>query len=217
MKQFIIGIFILLLGAPGITAQEVDSTQFLFRNFENALIYYKDGRIFQVPINYNLLTGYFLFKDKNDNDQLKSFAEPKMVELIKIGERVFLPTEKGATEIIQVDPPFHVQYRGKIRNEEKLGAYGVRSATSAIATYSSIETDGVSHRLQTEKEILAGVYQLYRIVVNKKKKSFSTEKQFLKIYPKRKDILKQYIDENKIDFHSVDQVLQLFNYAESLK
>lgn len=217
MKQFIIGIFILLLGAPGITAQEIDSTQFLFRNFENALIYYKDGRIFQVPLNYNLLTGYFLFKDKNDNDQLKSFAEPDMVKLIKIGDRVFLPTEKGATEIIQVDPPFHVQYRGKIRNEEKLGAYGIRSATSAIDTYSSVESGGVSHRLQTEKEVLAGVYKLYRVVVNKKKKSFSSEKQFLKIYPKQKEFLQQYIDENKIDFDSVDQVLRLFNYAESLK
>lgn len=215
MKQVIIGILILLWGAMGITAQ-VDSTQFLFQNFENALIYYKDGRLFQVPLNYNLLTGFFLFKDKNDNDQLKSFAEPDMVELIKIGDRVFLPTERGATEIIQVDPPFHVQYKGKIRNEEKMGAYGMRSATSAIATYSSIQADGVSHRLQTEKEFLAGIYKLYRIVVNKKKKSFSSEKQFLKIYSKQKDILKQYIDENKIDFDSVGQVLQLYNYAETL-
>lgn len=215
MKRFIIGICILLMGAAGVTAQ-IDSTQFLFPKFENALIYYKDGRVFQVPLNYNLVTGYFLFIDKNDNDELKSFAEPDMIKIIKIGTRLFLPTEKGATEIIQVNPLFHVQYKGKVRNEEKLGAYGKRSATSAITTYSSLDSRGVTHQLQTEKEYLTGIYKVYRVEVNGKKKSFITEKQFLKIYPHSKETLKQYIDDKRIDFNSVDQVLQLFNYAETL-
>ena len=47
-------------------------------------------------------------------------------------------------------------------------------------------------------------------------KQFSTEKQFLKIFSKHKEQLKQYIDGNKIDFETIGEVKKLCNYALSL-
>ena len=58
-------------------------------------------------------------------------------------------------------------------------------------------------------------YQFY-IEKNKRLKRFSTEKQFLKIFPKQKEQLKQYIDGYKIDFNSIGGVTKLCNYALSL-
>ncbi len=58
-------------------------------------------------------------------------------------------------------------------------------------------------------------YQFY-IEKNKRLKRFSTEKQFLKIFPKHKELLKQYIDGNKIDFETIGEVKKLCNYALSL-
>ena len=55
-------------------------------------------------------------------------------------------------------------------------------------------------------------YQFY-IEKNKRLKRFSTEKQFLKLFPKQKELLKKYIDENKVDFNSIEQVVKLCNHA----
>lgn len=216
MKKLILTLFISILSIINSIAQ-IDSTQFLFPSFQEALVTYKDGRQFRVAMNYNLVGGCFLFIDTYDNNEMKRIAEPEMVVNIKIANRIFLPTERGATEIIQTEPAFYVQYKGKIRNQEKLGAYGTRSATSAISTYSSIEANGISHKLETEKAYLMGIYKRYSISKNGKMKKFINEKQFLKIYPKQKKQLEQYIDKNQIDFNVVNQVLQLFNYAETLK
>ena len=51
---------------------------------------------------------------------------------------------------------------------------------------------------------------------NKRLKRFSTEKQFLKIFPKHKELLKQYIDDHKVTFETVSEVKNLCNYALSL-
>ncbi len=53
-------------------------------------------------------------------------------------------------------------------------------------------------------------YQFYIEKKNKRLKRFSTEKQFLKLFPKQKELLKKYIDENKVDFNSIEQVVKLF-------
>lgn len=53
MKQFFSSILLLLCGISTVSAQE-DSTSFLFNNFQESLIYYKNGRVFGVKTNYNL-------------------------------------------------------------------------------------------------------------------------------------------------------------------
>lgn len=45
MKQFFSSILLLLCGISTVSAQE-DSTSFLFNNFQESLIYYKNGRVF---------------------------------------------------------------------------------------------------------------------------------------------------------------------------
>lgn len=195
----------------------IDSTQFLLQHFENGHVYYKDGRVFNVPLNYSLLIKKFLFRDKYDKNNIKEFSEPDMVATIKIGERIFLPTKDGATEVLQKDPPIFVQYRGSLKWEGKQVGYGGRSETSAVDSYSSFQSGSTMHKLETEKLILTRIDKIFRIERKGKQYRFINEKQFLKAFPNHKNELKKYADDNKIDFNDIDNVLQIYNYASALK
>ena len=98
MSRFIIILLLAIISGSNKLAAQIDSAQFLLRNFENGYVYYKDGRTFNVPLNYSLLIKKFLFQDQHDNNNIKEFSEPEMVATIKIGERIFLPTKDGAKE-----------------------------------------------------------------------------------------------------------------------
>ena len=107
MSRFIIILLLAIISGSNKLAAQIDSAQFLLRNFENGYVYYKDGRTFNVPLNYSLLIKKFLFQDQHDNNNIKEFSEPEMVATIKIGERIFLPTKDGATEVLQKDPGYY--------------------------------------------------------------------------------------------------------------
>lgn len=208
-----------IIGISTLTAQNVDINQYnLFEKFEEGLVYYRDGRQFSVPLNYNIVNRQFLFIDKNDNNAIKAFAEPDLVTLVKVGERLFLHDKKEIKEVVQIEPPITVLYKPKIKEKGKRAGYGGYSETSAIENISGIQSGGIYYKFEGENNIiLSRVEKIYHIVHDKKKQKFFNEKTFLKIYSKQKDPLKQYIDKNKINFNSIDQVIQLCNYAAELK
>lgn len=215
MKQLIILLLTLWTASSGLMAQIEKKSPYLFSEFKEALVYYKDARVFRVPMNYNLILGKFVFIDKDEIT--KEFSDPEMVVSIKIGDKTFLPTEGGATELLQFEPRILVQYKGSVRKAGKKMTYGGESETAAIDTYSRLRSSSGNASLETENKILTSVYKEYQIERGKRMRRFLSEKQFLKIFSKQKNVLKQYIQENEIDFNSVEQVLQLCNYAVSLK
>lgn len=200
-----------------LSAQEGNS-EYLFNDFQKSLIYYKDGRVFGVKVNYNLARNAFMFIDENDNNNVKLFAEPDMVRVLKINDRIFQLDPKGlAQEHLNQEPYLVVTYRGKSRPQGKQVGYGGRSETASVDSYSSIQSGGHSYNLETEKIIVADVEKRYTIKKNKKQKQFQTPKQFLKLYPKdREETIRAYIKSNKINFDEPQQVLQLVKYAEAL-
>ena len=214
-------IYILLISLTatisGLSAQEGKS-EYLFNGFQQGLIYYKDGRVFSVKVNYNLARNAFMFIDENDNNNIKLFAEPDMVRTLKIGNRIFQLAPRGlAQEHLGQEPYLSVTFRGRSRPQGKQVGYGGRSETASVDSYSSIQSSGHSYKLETEKIIIADVEKRYTMKKNGKEKTFQTPKQFLKLYPKKQqEMIKAYIKSNKINFDEPQQVLQLVKYAETL-
>lgn len=192
-------------------AQE-KGAHYLFPEFTDSYVYYKDGRVFQVPTNYDLFGNKFVFIDK-DKEQ-KEFSEPNMIVSIKAGIRTFIPTSGSeVAEIIQDDPRILVQYIGDKRIKKDL-TMGGKTETASVEGYSNLIYGTGDNEQNT---VLAKIdYQFY-IEKDKRLKRFSTEKQFLKIFPKQKEQIKQYINENKVDFSSIDQVVKLCNCVFSVK
>jgi hypothetical protein len=199
-------------------AQEERKEGLLFEKYQDGMIYYKDGRQFSALLNYDVYERRFLFVDINDGNNIKEFAEPQMVSLIKVGERTFIHKPKDIKEVLQMQPSLFVEYKATLKDKGKNAGYGGRSTTAAISNYSGIQSDGTYHRFDLEDAYVVSenLKKTYYIEVGKKKKRFSTRNDFLKIYPKQQDALKNYIRDNNIDFDAVEQVIQLYNYAATL-
>lgn len=193
-------------------------SEYLFKDFQQSLVYYKDGRVFKVKLNYSLARNAFMFIDENDKNNVKLFAEPEMVRVLKIDNRTFQLTPKGlAQEHLNQDPYLAVTYRGRSRPQGKQVGYGGRSETASVDSYSSIQSAGHIFKLETEKIIIADVQKRYTTKRNGKEKAFETSKQFLKLYPKeQQETIQKYIKTQKTDFDDPQQVLELVKYAEAL-
>ena len=142
-------IYILLISLTatisGLSAQEGKS-EYLFNGFQQGLIYYKDGRVFSVKVNYNLARNAFMFIDENDNNNIKLFAEPDMVRTLKIGNRIFQLAPRGlAQEHLGQEPYLSVTFRGRSRPQGKQVGYGGRY---------TMKKNGKEKTFQTPKQFL---------------------------------------------------------------
>lgn len=207
--RYILTALITILVLPTLLAQE-NKNQYLLPHFTDSYIHYKDGRVFQVPTNYDLFDNKFVFVDKNN--ETKEFAEPDMIVSIKVANRTFIPTSGNeVAEVIQIEPSILVQYIGNKRIKKDL-TFGGKTETASVDSYSNL-IYGTGN--DSKNVVLSKIdYQFY-IEKNKRLRRFSTEKQFLKLFPKQKKKLKKYIDENNVDFYSIEQVIKLCNHAFS--
>lgn len=219
MKRLIILWLLCTFGITTVWGEE-EQAQYLFPEFENGQVLYRDGRVFNVQLNFSLVSNRFVFIDTFDENTIKEFAELDMVGSVKAGDRIFQISRRGeASEILQPENPLIlVEYKGKIVDRGRKAAYGGRSQTSAVDSYSSFQSGGLTYKLKgDDRWIINGVEKKYRVEYKGKLKTFSTVKQFLNIYPKKqRPSLQEFIESKGIDFNSVEQVTGLCNYADSL-
>ena len=186
---------------------------FLFEEYQNALIFYKDGRQFTAPVNFDLLNGHYLFIDSKDKEP-KQFSNPELIALLRIGTRSFLLGEKETTEVLQGDPLFQVTYSGNLRQAPKNITYGGTTQTAAVDTYAGYSGGGsIGTRQQSNNRIVIGVNKNYKAKFGKKNKRFNNKKTFLKAVPKEMQAeMERYIETEQTDFNDVKQVLELYKY-----
>jgi hypothetical protein len=211
MKVLII-LFIYLYGITiSIWSQTNNLSHSLFEDYQNALIFYKDGRQFQAPINFNLLEGHYLFIDAKDKEA-KQFSNPELIALLRIGERRFLIGDKEAIEIIQTNPLFQVRYSGNLRQAPKKLTYGGTTQTAPVDNYSRMIGNNLQSSI-SQNQIVKGVNKTYEIKVGKKTKRFFSKNSFLKAVPKQfRSDMESYLMKNEVDFENVQQVLELYRH-----
>lgn len=211
MKQILILLFTLLAPFSTIYAQANKKEGYLFDTFKEGIVRYRDGRQFGVPLNYNLIVHQFEFIDKNDGNQKKEFSDPSMITVIEIDGRTFLPPSEGITEMIQSEPPFYVTYEATVR-KERATAFGGQTQTASVDSYSQIRGVGVIGGVDGTKKSVASLNKVYKILIGKKTKRFTNEKQLIKLFPKQKETLVNYLTDKPVDFNNIEQVLKLYNF-----
>ena len=199
----------------GLFAQNTkDNSSYLFDEFQDCLIVYKDGRQFTAPVYYDLIKKHYVFKDPEQQE--KEFSDPELIAVLRIGNRSFLIGKQEAVEVIQAQPKFNVIYTGDTRRAPKKISYGGTTQTASVDNYSGLTGTGLSGGIQDAQRIVTGINKTYEVSVGKKTKRFYNKKSFLKLFPKKQQVRwNRYIEENKIDFGSVDQVFKLFQVSIS--
>lgn len=119
--------------------------------------------------------------------------------------------------MLPTKPVVYVQYKATARKEAPMGAYGTRSETTAVQSYGTITSNGQSYKLEGEKIIVSNRHHVYWVEKDDKMKQFRNFKQLAKIYSKHRAEVEKYIEDNKVNFEDVDQIVKLCAYADSLK
>lgn len=219
MKRIILSIGALLIAVVICHAQkgnpEEKISPFLLDKFEEAEVLFHDGSHYNETMNYNLLTNRFYFMDKTDQS-VKAVTNPQDIFMVKINGRCFYQEKNYVVEILPTNPPLFVQYKAHIRKEADKGAYGTTTETSSVRTYGGFGSNGNRFDLNTENLFIGKRYQHYWLEKDGKRKAFKNFKQFVKLYPKHKAVLEQFIKDNQLDINNVEHVKVLCVHAESL-
>ena len=189
--------------------------QFLFDDYQETLILYKDGRQFTAPVNFDLLEGHFLFIDAKDK-QPKQFANPEMIALLRMGSRCFLLGEGEAVEVLQAESLFQVAYSGNLRQAPKSISYGGSTQTAAVDTYAGYSGGGaLGSKQQSRHKMVVGINKNYKCEIGSKTRRFYDQKTFLKAFPKERRMqVEEYISQHEIDFGNVQQVYELYRHIQ---
>lgn len=211
MKKIIL-LFIAIFTINMLSAQEVDKNSFLFDGFKDAVVIYKDGRQFSVPLNYNLKEERFIFIDKSDNLQ-KKFANPELIGLVRVGHRCFVIDNNDlAKEVIQTAPLFYVMYVGNKKPAPKSTGFGGISEIASVDSYSSLPGNSISSGIKNIDIVVDGITKKYEADFNGKLRKFDDKNSFIKLMPKNKRMeIEKYINNNNINFENINQVLVVYN------
>lgn len=217
MRHLLLFLSVLFCAVSGGYAQE--SSSFLFGDYQDAVIYMKNGRQVHNKMNYNLVSERFYFIDEQDGQQVKILANADEVNIIKFGDRVFYPEKSAGIEILSSEPLFYVQYKGTARDKPKPAGYGGTSSVSSSTTYSMVGSNSgrLTATYDPGKLELGKRYNVYWVEKKGKKKEIRNMKQFLKLNSPQREKLERYIQENKVKFDDAQQMLGLYVYADSLK
>lgn len=199
-----------------ITAQTgKDNSKYLFEEFQDSYIYYKDGRVFSVPLNFDLAKGIYVFIDENKEEN--EFTDPDQVIAMHVKERIFLMSRGKATEVIQAEPKFHVFYSALKKQAPSDISYGGTSETASVDSYTGLGGKGLISGIQSDNRVVANVSKSYEARIGKRDRSFYNQRSFVRLFPKEKRAaIDTYIEEKEVDFNSTEQVLELYQYATEM-
>ena len=217
MRRLLAVLLFLTVMFGKLDAQVNPVSQFLFDDYQETLILYKDGRQFTAPVNFDLLEGHFLFIDAKDK-QPKQFANPEMIALLRMGSRCFLLGEGEAVEVLQAESLFQVAYSGNLRQAPKSISYGGSTQTAAVDTYAGYSGGGaLGSKQQSRHKMVVGINKNYKCEIGSKTKHFYDQKTFLKAFPKERRMqVEEYISQHEIDFGNVQQMYELYRHIQKV-
>ena len=190
--------------------------QYIFPEFTNGEVFYR-GYKGSGMLNYNMLLGEMQFLE---NDQVMALANVKDVVVLNIGNRRFYPfNDKEFTEELTSTGKYQlrVRRRGNVAQHSKKGAYGMDSSTSAITSYSSINSDNRQYNLNVQEKVLVSLNYFYYLVgTNGKYILIKNMKTFTKQFPAHRAQIETFVKERQIRFDNGDDLKTLLEYCSNL-
>lgn len=191
-----------------IPAEEI----YRYSRFELADISFKDGTMLRSWLNYNSLFGEMQFIDPND-DTL-SIAEEKNIRWIAVEKDSFYFSE-GWLEQVTNNNIVKLVRKKKIAlsNKEQIGGMDVPGFGS-IETYTKYTGSQSMKDLVAKEKLTYTVFNTYYFGDRFNHFFPANKKSLLKIYGKQQKIIEQYLEENKIDFTSENELIGLLTYLQ---
>ena len=200
---------ILLCGSLSAGAQTntnlVKLEHYVMDSFAIGKVKLKSGQITNHVLNYNLITKEMIFEQ---GGQYLAIAHPEEVDTVFINQRKFVPVNNAFYEWLTGSVyPLFVEYTCTIKEPGVQTGFGTSTTTASVSLKSLIKEGGAyGLKLPDEFEVKPG-HSLY---IRKDGKFFKikSEQQLIKLFPAKKELIREWTKNNKTDFsHNEDVAL----------
>lgn len=201
-----------------LTVSAQNEPLFIFEQFVNAKIHFKNRSVTVAPMNYDAVNDKMFYKDKGNLMELTNAAI--IDSIVWAGKRSFIPHTGGFMEQVKMgNGTVFIHWHIKNVNVGSRGALGM--VTQAKVESISVRAMGVFSATDATSQS-ADVYQQknaneYYLPIEGKLKKITTKKHVLKLYPQHKAAIEEFMDKNKIQMTEPHSVLELLNFCMGLE
>lgn len=196
-------------------------SQFLDTLFYAGRVYFTDGKSSIAQMNYSLLDNgiYFLDKEK----RLLKMVGLDKIKNISYSNRFFYVLNNEIYERLYTSQNYTLLLKRKSvikNNDEVKGPYGISLETSSTSSYSSVSesigkgnTLGEDYNRKDKINVDITLNKYYYIFYNNKLSGIYKVRDLIKIFPTKKDSIKTYINDNKIDISKEQDFIKLVSFC----
>ncbi len=187
--------------------------RYRFKEFTDGKVFFRNGSFAATKLNYNFLISDMEYIQATDT---LSIANPVDIILIAFAADTFC-YENGYLENLR-EGKVRVAVRQGISLKDilKRDSYGSSSSNSSTDSFSSIETAGKTYKLVSNQDRVFEKTVQYFIANTSGSFVPFNKKKVLQLFPEKKEIIQEYLKNNKIDFKSQNDLLQFAVFLEGL-
>jgi hypothetical protein len=210
-------IFIMLIISPELSGQTSPAgtfPQLLFPNFSRGIIMMKSGKTTSAFLDYNTVEEEMLFEQ---NGNYMVINKPDEIDTISLQNRKFVPVEQAFYEVIvKGHVSLYIQHRNRFTPVGTKTAYGITSPTAGASSVSTVRGQGQSRNLEMPPNVTISPAIVYWVKMDGVMSKFTTERQFIKIFPGMEDKIKGFLKNSKLDLKSREGLLQTGKFCNEL-
>ena len=184
---------------------------YVMDSFASGKVKLKTGQTTNQVLNYNLITKEMIFEQ---GGQYLAIAHPEEVDTVFINQRKFVPVNNAFYEWLTGSVyPLFAEYTCTIKEPGVQTGFGTSTTTASVSMKSLIKEGGAyGLKLPDEFEVIPG-HSLY---IRKDGKFFKikNEQQVVKLFPGKKEVIREWIKINQTDFSSNEEVVLLIQQIQ---
>jgi hypothetical protein len=174
----------------------------------------KDGRNLVATINYNMVDEEMIFDQKG---VYMALDKPQEIDTVYLQNRRFVPVEKAFYEVVTKGPvTIFIQHKSRYAPVGSATAYGMTSKTLGTTAVRTIQSGNQVRQVEIPENVTVSPATIYWVKVNDQMNKFTTEKQFLKMFPGKEDKLKEFIKNSRLDIKVREDLIKLGNFCNEL-
>ena len=223
MKNVLFPVFIWMLCSFSILAQDSKPIRvkagediyqklakeiYLYPQFTQGTIYFRNGNTNLAYFNYNRMNGEMQFiTDKADT---LSVANEATIKYINVAKDSFFYSD-GYLQLVIGNNAAKLARKQviKIIDQQKIGAYDQPTSAGAITSYSSLNNDLRFYKLDIKQDVILGQQTTY-FFGDKYNNFFRANKRnLLKNFSRKEKELNNYLKENSVDFNKEEDLAKL--------
>ncbi len=188
--------------------------RYRYPQFIQGKVMFNNDNYTVTKLNYSILHGEMHFIQAKDT---LSISNVKDIRYVQIMQDTFF-YDDGFHEVLGGHDPaiMTIKQYVKLSDKTKEGAYGTRTSTGAVQSYSGIYDQGgrTNYNLILQEDYIFTRIADYYIGNTRDGFVLYKKNNLLKLFPDHKSEIEDYLKKNKIDFKSRDDLKKVTSFVE---